>query len=167
MQAHIRNAISSNRKLRYDGHVVHSINKRIMPKLSQSERTFYSSLGTRIRELRLSAKEQAISQSQLARGLGVKPNTVSRWESGEYRPTPMDIQAISRYFEIPIGLLYFEQDDRTIAGRINKCFRDLSHKDMLDTLAFVTVRGELNKYGEQKLLDRLGLNTDEVQEREF
>jgi len=135
-----------------------------MPKLSQSEWTFYSKLGARIRELRLSAKERVISQSQLARGLGVKPNTVSRWESGKYRPTPMDIEALSRFFDVPISSLYCEKDDRTVAGRINKCFCNLSHKDMMDTLAFVTVRSELNKYGEQRLLDRLGLNVEEVRE---
>jgi transcriptional regulator with XRE-family HTH domain len=134
-----------------------------MPKLTPTERTYYARVGACIRELRHSSKEQAISQSQLARGIGVKPNTVSRWESGEYRPTAMDLQAIARFFDVPVGRLFLENEDRSLIGRINRGLRDLSERDLLEMLMFIKIRGELNNYDQEQLRDSLDRNTESVQ----
>jgi transcriptional regulator with XRE-family HTH domain len=134
-----------------------------MPKLTPTEQAYYARIGARIRELRYSAKERTISQSQLARGLGVKPNTVSRWESGEYRPTAMDLQAIARLLDVPVGRLFLEDEDRSLTGRINQGLRDLSEKDLLEMLMFIKIRGELNGYEQQRLRDSLDRNIKVIQ----
>jgi len=133
-----------------------------MPKLTPIEQTYYARIGARIRELRYSAKGRTISQSQLARGLGVKPNTVSRWESGEYRPTAMDLQAIARFLDVPVGRLFLEDEDRSLTGRINKGLRDLSEKDLLEMLMFIKIRGELNSYEGQQLRGSLDQNMEAI-----
>ena len=134
-----------------------------MPKLTLTERAYYARIGARIRELRYSAKERTISQSQLAHRLGVKPNTVSRWESGEYRPTAMDLQAIARLLDVPVGRLFLEDEDRSLTGRINQGLRDLSEKDLLEMLVFIKIRGELNSYAQQRLRDSLDRNIEVIQ----
>jgi transcriptional regulator with XRE-family HTH domain len=41
-------------------------------------------------------KRLNLSQTQLAEELGIKPNTVSEWESGRYRPSAMALVALGR-----------------------------------------------------------------------
>jgi putative transcriptional regulator len=76
-----------------------------MPKLSAKERVFYKHVGDRLRELRRIGKQKPITQSQLARGIGVMPNTVCRWETGEYRPTLFDALRVARFFDVSIEVL--------------------------------------------------------------
>lgn len=116
-----------------------------MPKLSPTERAFYKKVGARIRELRHSAEGRVISQSQLARKVGVKPNTVSRWESGEYRPTMLDAQAIARFFDVPVSMLFFESEDQSLTGKITMGLRGLPEKDQLDMLTYLEVRGKIQR----------------------
>jgi transcriptional regulator with XRE-family HTH domain len=51
----------------------------------------------RIRELRL---ERELTQSQLARLLGVESNSVSRWENGEARPSALNRIRLGRIFNV-------------------------------------------------------------------
>ena len=39
-----------------------------------------------------------ISQHALAKALGVASNTISRWETGTYRPTIEDLEKLARFF---------------------------------------------------------------------
>jgi len=59
-------------------------------------------IAQKIRELRVSAN---MSQTDLANKLGIAPNTVSRWESGTYKPSVEDLDRIARLFEKPIWAL--------------------------------------------------------------
>jgi transcriptional regulator with XRE-family HTH domain len=116
-----------------------------MPKLNPNEQAFYQRVATRIRELRLACKGRPVSQSKLARELGFNPNTVSRWESGEFRPTAHDLWAIARFFEVPIGTLFTEDDDLSLTANINIALRDLTKDDLREMLVYAQVRGRINK----------------------
>ena len=60
-------------------------------------------IAARIRELRLSYNSgQGLSQESLAKHLKVAPNTISRWETGTYRPSVKDLEKISRFFGVSI-----------------------------------------------------------------
>lgn len=59
-------------------------------------------IAQKIRELREACR---ISQTDLAGMLGVTPNTVSRWESGTYKPKIEDLERIARAFDKPIWAL--------------------------------------------------------------
>jgi transcriptional regulator with XRE-family HTH domain len=62
----------------------------------------YDHIGNKIRELRTHYPEGSLSQDALAAGIKVAANTVSRWETGTYKPTPDDLDKLARYFKVSI-----------------------------------------------------------------
>jgi len=56
-------------------------------------------IGQRIKELR---KNSGLSQTELADEFGIATNTVSRWETGTYKPSVEDLERLSRFFEVSI-----------------------------------------------------------------
>ncbi|HJU93774.1 MAG TPA: helix-turn-helix transcriptional regulator [Pyrinomonadaceae bacterium] len=60
-------------------------------------------IAARIRDLRVSYNSgEGLSQESLATNLKVAPNTISRWETGTYRPSVKDLEKISRFFGVSI-----------------------------------------------------------------
>src|SRR5687767_15992474 len=56
-------------------------------------------VAARIKELRVSYNNgEGLSQETLAIHLKVAPNTISRWETGTYRPSLKDLERLSRFF---------------------------------------------------------------------
>ena len=54
-----------------------------------------------LKELRLNYNSgEGLSQDVLAKHLKVAPNTISRWETGTYCPSVMDVERISRFFGV-------------------------------------------------------------------
>ena len=64
-------------------------------------------LAARIRELRVSYNSgEGLSQESLATHLKVAPNTISRWETGIYRPRVTDLERMSRFFGVSINSFF-------------------------------------------------------------
>jgi transcriptional regulator with XRE-family HTH domain len=61
----------------------------------------YEHIGQKIRELRGS-----MSQETLGEKIGVGGNTVSRWETGTYKPTPDDLNKLARFFKVSITVFF-------------------------------------------------------------
>ena len=60
-------------------------------------------VAARIRDLRVSYNNgEGLSQESLATHLKVAPNTISRWETGTYRPGLKDMERLSRFFGVSI-----------------------------------------------------------------
>ena len=60
-------------------------------------------VAARIKDLRVSYNNgEGLSQESLATHLQVAPNTISRWETGTYRPSLKDLERISRFFCVSI-----------------------------------------------------------------
>lgn len=60
-------------------------------------------IAARIRDLRVSYNSgEGLSQESLAISLKVAPNTISRWETGTYRPSVKDLERLSRFFGVSI-----------------------------------------------------------------
>jgi transcriptional regulator with XRE-family HTH domain len=57
-------------------------------------------VGSRIRDLRRTYGGTGISQEVLASELGVATNTISRWETGSYRPSIEDLERLARFFKV-------------------------------------------------------------------
>ena len=58
-------------------------------------------IAARLRDLRTSYNSgEGLSQESLANHLKVAPNTISRWETGTYRPSVKDLEKISRFFGV-------------------------------------------------------------------
>jgi transcriptional regulator with XRE-family HTH domain len=61
----------------------------------------YKTIGEKIKELR-----GALSQEKLAAALSTTANTVSRWETAQYKPSVADLERISRHFGVPITTFF-------------------------------------------------------------
>jgi transcriptional regulator with XRE-family HTH domain len=56
-----------------------------------------------LRDLRIRYNSgEGLSQEALANHLGIAANTISRWETGTYRPSVVDLERISRFFGVSI-----------------------------------------------------------------
>ena len=67
-------------------------------------------VAAKIRDLRVSYNSgEGLSQESLATALKVAPNTISRCETGTYRPSLKDLERISRFFGVP--MMSFLPDD--------------------------------------------------------
>lgn len=64
-------------------------------------------IAARIRDLRVAYNHgEGLSQDSLATHLKVAPNTISRWETGTYRPSVKDLERISRFFGVSINSFF-------------------------------------------------------------
>ena len=60
-------------------------------------------VAVKIKDLRVSYNSgEGLSQDSLATHLKVAPNTISRWETGTYRPSLKDLERLSRFFGVSI-----------------------------------------------------------------
>ena len=67
-------------------------------------------IAARLKDLRVSYNHgEGLSQESLAHNLGVAPNTISRWETGTYRPSVIDLEKISRFFGVSINSFFPSQ----------------------------------------------------------
>lgn len=71
---------------------------------------FLDHVAEQIKELRRNYNSgEGVSQDVLARELGVAANTISRWETGTYRPSLEDLEKLARFFGAPI-ISFFPQN---------------------------------------------------------
>jgi transcriptional regulator with XRE-family HTH domain len=67
-------------------------------------------VAARLKELRVSYNSgEGLSQEALAVHLKVASNTISRWETGTYRPSLKDLERISRFFGVSM-MSFFPED---------------------------------------------------------
>jgi transcriptional regulator with XRE-family HTH domain len=97
----------------------------------------------RIRDLRTNyGGGKGISQEMLAKKLGVAPNTISRWETGTYRPSLEDLDKLARFFAISV-LEFFPSNEAMADDRVSALLRaakQLSPKDLDELRRFAEFR---------------------------
>lgn len=78
----------------------------------------YEHIGQKIRELRRTYKKGPLSQEGLAKELEVPANTLSRWETGTYKPSPLDLDKLARFFKVSITVFFpdLQHDDPRVAA---------------------------------------------------
>ena len=108
-------------------------------------------IGQRIREFRTGyGGGTGISQEALAKGLGVASNTVSRWETGTYKPTIEDLDRLARVFGKSILEFFPSEDVRTERdGKIEALLRSakqLSDDDVEELRRFAEFRRAQSVY---------------------
>jgi transcriptional regulator with XRE-family HTH domain len=82
--------------------------------------TLLEHVASKIRELRRT--HGGLSQENLAKGLGVATNTVSRWETGVYKPALEDLEKLARYFKVSI-LEFFPDHNPEAKPELNALMR--------------------------------------------
>jgi transcriptional regulator with XRE-family HTH domain len=68
----------------------------------------YEKVGMAIKELRTSFGGKGVSQAELGRALKIPANTISRWETGVYKPSIEDLDMLANFFGVPIALMFPE-----------------------------------------------------------
>ena len=64
-------------------------------------------IAAKIRDLRVGYNSgEGLSQESLATHVNVSANTISRWETGMYRPSTTDLERLSRFFGVPINSFF-------------------------------------------------------------
>jgi transcriptional regulator with XRE-family HTH domain len=102
---------------------------------------FYLFIGSKIRELRLNRAKGEMSQDAVAEKIGVASNTVSRWETGTYKPTPEDLEKLARLFEVSITVFFpnLQHDDSAITA-LASATGGLSKGDLEEVLKYAEFR---------------------------
>ncbi len=98
----------------------------------------YEQIGQKIRELRTQA---GLSQDKLAAELSIAANTVSRWETGTYKPTPEDLDKLARLFAVPISIFFpdLEADSARVAA-LTSATGGLTDSDFQEVLRYADFR---------------------------
>lgn len=73
-------------------------------------------IGKKIAEIRI---KQNMSQEELADRLFVSRNTISKWETGRFRPDQERIKEMCRIFSVDVG--YFESSNDFLERELSKC----------------------------------------------
>lgn len=98
-----------------------------------------------IRELRTSFNSgEGISQEALAQQIKVAPNTISRWETGLYKPDMEDLEKIARFFGAPMNV-FIPPDQNTGANEdkimaLLRAARQLHPADLEELMKYAEFR---------------------------
>ena len=99
-------------------------------------------VASRIRDLRTGYGGHGISQEALAKNLNVAANTVSRWETGAYKPDLTDLDKLARFFNQSI-LTFFPQEDNPVrkeTAALMRAAEALPKKDVEELQRFAEFR---------------------------
>lgn len=66
----------------------------------------YEYIGERIRGLRQNCGGRKLSQEDLAEKMKTTANTISRWETGTYKPSAEDLHKLSKIFGVSISVFF-------------------------------------------------------------
>jgi transcriptional regulator with XRE-family HTH domain len=100
-------------------------------------------IAAKIKDLRVNYNSgEGLSQESLATHVKVSTNTISRWETGTYRPSTKDLERLSRFFGVPINAFFpsemvGEEEDENLKALL-RAARQLHPADL----------EELRKYAE-------------------
>jgi transcriptional regulator with XRE-family HTH domain len=101
----------------------------------------YEHIGNRIRELRKAHPEGMLSQDSLAAQINVAPNTVSRWETGNYKPTPEDLDKLARFFKVSITTFFPDlAADEARVSALTSATGGLNDKDFEEVIKYAEFR---------------------------
>lgn len=100
-------------------------------------------VGVHIRRFR---KEARLTQEAVAVAIDVSTNTVSRWETSCYQPSPRDLWALSKLFNVSISNFFGEPDlsglfggaEEVLRSRVLHAFNQLTASLRLPRVVFET-----------------------------
>lgn len=105
-----------------------------------------------IRALRLNYGKGELSQEALAKELEVNTNTISRWETGTYRPSIEDLEKIARFFGVSITT-FFPAEETSADVPIKALLRaaqDLPETDIEELRRYAEFRRARSLYSDGK-----------------
>jgi transcriptional regulator with XRE-family HTH domain len=100
----------------------------------------YEQIGGKIRELRTTLKSKGISQEELAQAVKTTANTISRWETATYKPSIADLEALARFFGVPITTFFPGAGPRSRANALISATADLDDRDLEEVTLYAQFR---------------------------
>jgi transcriptional regulator with XRE-family HTH domain len=101
----------------------------------------YEHIGNRIRELRKAHPGGMLSQDGLGAQIKVAANTVSRWETGNYKPTPEDLDKLARFFKVSITTFFPDlAADEARVSALTSATGGLNDKDFEEVIKYAEFR---------------------------
>lgn len=101
----------------------------------------YDHISSKIRDLRRGYGGQGLSQEALAEKLKTNANTVSRWETGTYRPDAEELARLAKVFGVPVTVFFPEEDtpdEKTQA--LLSALGDLDDEDREELITYAQYR---------------------------
>ena len=80
-------------------------------------------ISMRIRDLRTDYADEGISQEALANELETTANTISRWETGTYKPSVQDLDRLGRFFGVSILTFFPSDEERGASEQVTALLR--------------------------------------------
>lgn len=100
----------------------------------------YQMIAQKIKELRQNYPG-SLSQEELAKHLNVSPNTLSRWETGTYKPTAENLDHLARFFKVSITTFFPDQkSDNSRAAALASATGALSEADFDEVMRYAEFR---------------------------
>jgi transcriptional regulator with XRE-family HTH domain len=103
--------------------------------------SLYNYIGEKIQHLRINWPGGKLSQEGLAEKLNIAGNTVSRWETGTYKPTAEDLDKLARFFEVSITTFFpkLQHDDERVSA-LTSATGGLDKSDFEEVLRYAEFR---------------------------
>lgn len=101
----------------------------------------YEKIGQTIRDLRQRYPQGPLSQEALAAKLKIASNTISRWETGTYKPSAEDLHSLATFFNVSITVFFPDLQDE--GGRIQaltSAIGGLNEKEFDDLISYAEFR---------------------------
>lgn len=108
-------------------------------------------VGNRLRDLRTGfASGRGLSQEDLGAKVGTTANTISRWETGTYKPSLDDLDKLSRFFGVSL-LEFFPKEELEKDVQVQALLRaakELPKEDVEELRKYAEFRRARVIYGE-------------------
>lgn len=99
----------------------------------------YQHIGEKIRTLRQSFGGKGISQDELAKEMETTANTISRWETGAYKPSAKDIYRLAQFFGVNIATFFPDMENTRIQALMSAT-GDLEDEDIDELTQYAQYR---------------------------
>lgn len=99
----------------------------------------YQYIGEKIRSLRQNCGGRKLSQEELAERMKTTANTISRWETGTYKPSADDLHKLSQIFGVSISV-FFPNIENPHLSALLSATGDLAEEDIRELTEYAQFR---------------------------
>lgn len=109
----------------------------------------YVLIGRKIQSLRKNHGGKGINQEELGMVMGTTSNTISRWESGIYKPSAKDLHKLSKYFHVNIST-FFPETENPLLQALTSATGQLRENELEELISYAQFRAGRRQLEETK-----------------
>lgn len=109
----------------------------------------YKHIGEKIRELRQNFGGKGLNQDELAERMHTTANTISRWETATYKPSPEDLLELSKIFGVSISVFFPDMENPHLSALLSAT-GDLEEEDIEELTQYAQFRKARKKMKDAK-----------------